>query len=202
MLARFDHSITAQHTSRAHVSTYIHISIPNVNLHDTKSALTSGLMIAIRSLGGSVGLAVYQSIYEATLTPNLMSKVSNATLPLGLPSSSLPSLLTDLASAQTTAIPSIPGITPTILAAAMTAAKLAFTLAYRYVWVSAGCFSAVALVASTFLFDSKKDFNLHIDAPAETEESLYSEDVDAVDGRRKSSILGFRRKSSARSAST
>jgi hypothetical protein len=152
-------------------------------------AITSGLMISVRSLGGSVGLAIYTAIFNSVLTDNLGPKVAAAALPLGLPESSLPQLIGALATENQTALASVPGITPNIIAAAAGGLFDAFGLAFRYVWVAAGSFASIAVIgksilvgltgalpvyplmiiatASAFLFDPKDDFNEHIDAPAE-----------------------------------
>ena len=135
----------------------------------------------------------------------------------------------------------VPGITPQIIQASVGALLKSFSVGFRYVWVSAGCFTVVAAigkflpsfffllplpvaltiplfpcaavqgrgiergawfgfpptarrrdcltrhyerilwltnrfssVAAIFLIDPKKEFNMHIDAPAEKEEDLYA----------------------------
>lgn len=109
-------------------------------------AITSGLMISVRSLGGSVGLAIYNAIFNHSLEANLAPKIAAATLPFGLPKTSLGPLISALTASDLTAVSKIPGVTPTIIGAAVSALKDAFTIAFRYVWVAAACFSAVAVM--------------------------------------------------------
>lgn len=154
-------------------------------------ALASGLMISVRSLGGTVGLAIYNAIFHAALTQNLASKIAAATLPLGLPQSSLGPLIGALSANNATALAEIPGVNPAIIGAGAGALLDAFSIAFRKVWITAGAFAFVALVskhhpptpchlrrtvpdvgvrlASTFMIDPRADFNDHIDAPAEVE---------------------------------
>lgn len=87
------------------------------------------------------------------------------------------------------------GITPQIIGAGVGALFDAYALAFRYVWVAAGCFTVVAVICescsshflilvrghvliitsigSAFLVDPVKEFNMHIDAPAEKDEDIF-----------------------------
>jgi hypothetical protein len=136
-------------------------------------------------------------------------------LPLGLPESSLPALIGDLAANNQTAIATVPGITPQIIGAGVGGLFKAYSLGFRFVWVAAGCFMVLAAICkfnfssctllsfacrvarilkfcvvlwrllvqeanrdlpagAVFLVDPVKEFNMHIDAPAEKEEDLFS----------------------------
>ena len=134
-------------------------------------ATASGLMIGVRSLGGSVGLAIYNAIFTHTLSANLASKVPGAVLPLGLPPSSLGLFISAMTSGQTDALNKIPGVSASIIQAGGNAVKEAFCVAFRNVWITAGCFTFVALIAALFLQDPTADFNMQIDAPLEPVES-------------------------------
>jgi len=132
-------------------------------------------MIAVRSLGGSVGLAVYNAIFTAKLTSNIGPKIAGAVLPLGLPASSLPQFIGGLASQNNTLVGLTPGVTPEIIEAGVGGLFEAYSQGFRYVWISAGVFMFVSAIAAAFIIDSPKEFNFNIDAPAEKEEDLYSE---------------------------
>lgn len=136
-------------------------------------ATVSGLMIAVRSFGGSVGLAIYNAIFTKELTSNLGTKIAEAVLPLGLPMSSLPAFIGDLANQNTTGLMTVPGVSPQIIGAGVGGLYEAYSLGFRYVWVAAGCFTVIGAVCAVFLVDPVKEFNNHIDAPAEKEEALY-----------------------------
>src|SRR5271170_2576647 len=109
-------------------------------------ATASGLMISVRSLGGAVGLAIYNAVFNHGVSANLGSKVAAATLPLGLPLSSLGPLIVSLTSGNSAAANRVPGATLDIIQAGGLAVQEAFVIAFRYVWISAGCFTLVALV--------------------------------------------------------
>ena len=138
-------------------------------------ATASGLMISVRSLGGSIALAVFNAIFTHTLSENLASKVPPAVISLGLPPSSIPSFIGNMTSGTTNALAlaQIPGISGPIIEAGGHAILEAFAVAFRYVWISAGCFSFVAMIAALFIHNPGPEFNVKIDAPAESDEALF-----------------------------
>ncbi|KAB5549530.1 major facilitator superfamily domain-containing protein [Coniochaeta sp. 2T2.1] len=126
---------------------------------------SSGLTTSVRSLGGTIGLAINNAIVNSALSAHLGPKVAGATLPLGLPASSLGDLIPGLLAGDPAALAAVPGVTPEILGAGGLAVRETFVIAFRNVWIAAAAFIVVALVASLFLRDHKDDFSCHIDAP-------------------------------------
>ncbi|KAJ2897395.1 PEP5 [Zalerion maritima] len=137
-------------------------------------AITSGLMIGMRSLGGSIGLAIYNAIFVEKLTSSISSKIPAAVLPLGLPATSLGDFITYLTNQQTDQLATVEGVTPDIIHAGVDALLESYTVGFRFVWIAAGCFTVVAAVAAVFIRDQKQEFNMHIDNPAEKEDELYA----------------------------
>jgi hypothetical protein len=122
-------------------------------------------MISVRSLGGSVGLAIYNAISNNTLSDNLGRKVAAAVLPLGLPSTSIEPLIQGLMSDNETTLSNIDGASPSIIGQAGNAIQDAYTISFRYVWIAAGCFTVVAVMGKmvfaipiTIGFSITKDF--------------------------------------------
>jgi hypothetical protein len=109
---------------------------------------TTGLVLAVQNVGGTVGLAVYNAVYNDGIASNLAPKVAAVTLPLGLPKTSLVSLTAAIKSGDPQTLSVIPGITPEIIAAAGLALQETYVIAFRYVWVTAGAFSTAALVGN------------------------------------------------------
>ncbi len=109
-------------------------------------SITTGLMIATRSFGGTVALSIDTAIFSNTLSSKIPAKVTAATIPLGLKPAYLGELIGSLTTKNTTALAQIPGITPKIIAAAGTAIKKSYSLGFRYIWVTAAAFSALALI--------------------------------------------------------
>ncbi|GAM37349.1 hypothetical protein TCE0_023f07197 [Talaromyces pinophilus] len=138
---------------------------------------TTGLVLAVRNLGGTVGLAIYNAVFHHCVVSNLASNVAAATLPLGLPETSLNPLVDILNSGNLEGLSTIPGITSAIKYAAEHAQLETYVTAYRYVWVTAGAFSASAVISTAFILERKTDFNAHVDAPVEgdTQSSAYLE---------------------------
>lgn len=112
-------------------------------------AIASGLMIAVRALGGTVGLAIYNAIFNSAMSQNVASKIAAATLPLGLPETSLGPLIGALIAHNATALAEIPGADPDIIEAGNEALLDAFTIAFRNVWIAAGAFALLAIIGES-----------------------------------------------------
>ncbi|KAF6824041.1 siderophore iron transporter [Colletotrichum musicola] len=137
-------------------------------------AIASGLIISVRSLGGTIGIAIYNVIFNDSMS-HMPGNVAAAVVPAGFNPKNLGGLIGGLTTHNNELLASLPGITPEILAKAGIALLDTYVVAFRNVWIAAACFVAVAVVAAAFLFDPKKEFNNHIDAPLEKEEaSVYS----------------------------
>jgi hypothetical protein len=109
-------------------------------------ALTSGLMIGMRSTGGTVGLAIFQALFSNTLGTKLPEMVLARVIPLGLEPQYAGDLLSGLSNRNNTLIESIPGISPQIVAAASTGIKEAYSISFRNVWIAAAAFAASATI--------------------------------------------------------
>ncbi|RDL41314.1 Uncharacterized protein BP5553_01293 [Venustampulla echinocandica] len=129
----------------------------------------TGLVLCVRNLGATVGLAVYNAVFNQCVSQNLAPKIAAAALPLGLPESSIGALIGALVTANFAGLAEIPGVTEEIIGVATVALKETYLIAFRYVWVTAGAFSAIAFIASCFLSNPSEAFNSHIDAPVEVE---------------------------------
>ena len=106
----------------------------------------TGLMIGTRNVGGTIALAIYAAIFSNTLNNQLPKKVIEATVPLGFDPQYLGELLGGLTTGNSTLLGAIPGVTPSILEAAGSGVKQAYTLAFRYCWITAAAFAAVAVI--------------------------------------------------------
>jgi MFS family permease len=112
----------------------------------------SGLMISIRSLGGTVGLVIYNAVFNSVISSKLAENVFTAVMPFKLPPASAGSLIAALTAGEITVAEHIPGVTPQIIAAASLAIRETFALAFRNVWISAASFTfLLCAVRSHFL---------------------------------------------------
>jgi hypothetical protein len=109
-------------------------------------SLTTGLMIGTRSVGGTIALAIYSAIFSGTLNDQIPAKVIKATIPLGFDETYLGELLGGLTEGNSTLLGEIPGITPDIIEAAGFGLKQAYTLAFRYCWITAAAFAGLAVL--------------------------------------------------------
>ncbi|KAI0177758.1 major facilitator superfamily domain-containing protein [Pestalotiopsis sp. NC0098] len=129
-------------------------------------AVASGLVISVRSLGGTVALAIFNALFLDE-TSHLGENIASAAVAAGLPSSDVGQFVATLSTQNDTALASIPGATPQVIAAGGEALSATYLAAFRHVWIAAACFVAVAAIVATFLFDPKQEFNMRIDAPIE-----------------------------------
>jgi MFS family permease len=109
-------------------------------------SITSALVIATRSLGGTVGLAINNALFNSALATELPRKIAGATIPLGLPSTSIPDLIAGLTSQNPTLLGEVPGASPSIIQAAAAALVQAYSVGFRDCWIAATCFMFVAVV--------------------------------------------------------
>ncbi|KAK4944541.1 hypothetical protein LTR10_015975 [Elasticomyces elasticus] len=144
-------------------------------------SLASGLVISIRSLGAAIGIAINNAIYNDALAKNIAPKIAAAVLPLGLPKSSLVTLIPAVVASNATALQNVPGATPEIIAAAQGGLIEAFSIGFRNAWIAAASFVAVAVVGSLFLMDDSSEFTTHIDAPAELSVQVAQERKEEVE---------------------
>jgi hypothetical protein len=110
-------------------------------------ATTTGICTGVRSLGGSVGLAIINAIFASTLTSNLAPKVTNAVAPLGLEGANIGTLIGALTSGNIALAEKIPGISPEIIAAAGLAVKQAYVMSFRNVFICGAAFMAVGIIS-------------------------------------------------------
>lgn len=128
----------------------------------------TGLAFSARALGGAFGSAVLNTIINSKLNSNYAPSVSNAATKAGLPSSSIPALIESFGSGA--GFDEIPGISPSILAAAMRASENAYAAAYRLAWSSIIPFVVLALVAIWFLKGVQELMTEHVEATVEKDE--------------------------------
>ena len=158
------------------------ITLAQLSTRPDLIAITSGLVIGIRSLGGSVGLAICEFSLSLSLSllffphffPSLAlpltwtgpdnalfsdvmghlgDNIAKATIPLGLPPSSVGRFIPMLIAHDDAALFQIPGVTPQIVGAGAEALLNTFAKAFKHVWIAAACFVALAAICrSPFFF--------------------------------------------------
>jgi hypothetical protein len=112
-------------------------------------AETSALVLSTRALGGTIGLAINNALFNSTLAVQIPKKIAAAVIPLGLPPTSIGALIEALTTQNSALLAKIPKITPKIIGAAANALLQAYSLGFRYCWIAAGCFCFVAVVGKS-----------------------------------------------------
>jgi hypothetical protein len=109
-----------------------------------------GALGSIRSGGASVATAIYSTILSNKLGKFIPEYVTRAALSTGLPSSSLPSLFTNLTAGT---LAKVPGIDEEIITAVVNANASAAAMAFKYVWYAVIAFAVVAVGAACLTID-------------------------------------------------
>ncbi|EXJ89151.1 hypothetical protein A1O3_02215 [Capronia epimyces CBS 606.96] len=121
-----------------------------LNCPDRDLGAAFGLNGTFRTSGGSVATAIYSTILSNRVKDVLPGLVSKATLPLGLPVTSLKPLLLALAAGGSASAAKIPGVTATVLAAAGQAYKEAYVKGFRLVYLVAIAFGVLVTICALF----------------------------------------------------
>lgn len=111
--------------------------------------------------------AIFAAALTDRITKDLPAYVAEAALKAGLPMSSLKLFVGAIATGDTTAVPTIPGVTPAIIGAALVALKQAFADSVRVVFIIASPFALLGVIGCYFIGDLKKIMTYHVDAPVE-----------------------------------
>ena len=109
--------------------------------------------------------AVYSAILSTRLSETIPNQVPSALVNAGLPSSSVADFLTALTSGSATALQTIKGISPSIIAAGTAAYKEASSDAYRTVFLSTIAINGIGIILTFFVP------NPDLDAPEMTDVS-------------------------------
>jgi len=131
-------------------------------------SLGTALPLTTRSLGGAVGIAINNAIFNNTIGKQLPKKIAEAVLPLGFDPKYLGELIGALSAQNQAAVGKIPGITPQMIGAAVNGLTEAYRLSFKNLWIAASCFAATGVIAAAFLVEQRAEYNQHIDAPVET----------------------------------
>lgn len=107
--------------------------------------VASGLLISVRSLGGTVGIAIYQAVFSTAMS-HLGENVAHAAVAAGLPPSSVPDFITNLAGQNETGLILVHGVTPEIIGAGAGALLDTYASGFRNVWISAAAFVSIAAI--------------------------------------------------------
>ncbi|KAH6683933.1 major facilitator superfamily domain-containing protein [Halenospora varia] len=149
------------------------VTVAQLSIPHELISIGSGLIISVRSLGGTIGIAIYNAVFIAGTRP-MASNIAKAATAAGLPATSIEQFVPAIIGQNKTGLATIPGATPSIIGVGVDALLNTYVTGFRNVWASAIAFIVLAAIASLFLIDPRKEFNNHIDAPVEKDQDMYS----------------------------
>lgn len=119
--------------------------------------------------GGAIAISVYSTILSNTLSTWMMRLIPAAVLPLGLPESSVASLMAALPLGSS-ALAKVPGITTEIMVAAGGAMQQAYVHALRVTALSSLSFGILAIISCCLCNDIGEKMNEKIEVFLENDE--------------------------------
>lgn len=123
------------------LTTVVQLSIP----HELVAPAT-GLIIAVRTLGASISLVVYNTILNSVLKSKLVPAISKAATAAGLPASNLPEFVPAFLGGNPAQLEKVPQVTDSIIQASTLALKHVYNSGFRYGYASTAAFSAVVVL--------------------------------------------------------
>lgn len=141
-------------------------TVLNAGLHVRPSelGLAVGMLGTFRSMGGSVGNAVFGTILRSVADKELPIQIAKAAVAAGFKgdlSALIPAVIAT-GNGVPNAFESVQGISPAVVGASMGAFSDAYATAFRMVFYSTIPFGVVATVASLFIKDSTEYMTNHV----------------------------------------
>ncbi|KEF56795.1 uncharacterized protein A1O9_06985, partial [Exophiala aquamarina CBS 119918] len=127
------------------------IVIVGLGADDKHIGVAVGLLNSLRSTGGAVGIAIYSSLFSNKVGQDLLPRVAAAVVPAGLPVSSVEDFILALTSGSLSAIETVPGTTPEIIATGVDALGGVYSSAFRLIYLVGMAFGLLACLGACFV---------------------------------------------------
>ena len=129
------------------------LSLAPLFCHAEDIGLSSGVLASLRAIGGSIAVTVYSTILTNRLTTTLPATVGGAAVAAGLPAAEVPAVL---AAASKGTLAEVPGITSAVITAVTQALPIAYSQAFKTVYLASLGFGGIAIIGSLFTKDPKE----------------------------------------------
>ena len=130
-------------------------------------ATATAVVTSSRAVGAATFTAIYGAALGSRTSVKLPSYVAAAAIKGGLPASSVQAFVGAILTKDAAALPSIPGVTPAIIAGGVAAARQALADSFRVIFIIAPPFGALAVVLCWFLGDMSSLMTYRVEAPVE-----------------------------------
>jgi hypothetical protein len=148
-------------TTCCYLTASIHVPQRNIGL-------ALGLLGTFRFLGGAIGTTIFTTILDNKSTPAILSRVTDAVVPLGYPSTEISSLISYLSASGSSANLTVDASTH-VIDAAKKAIQWGWSDAYKIVWLSTIPFGVIAFIGATFVRDPSPYLTNHVSVTLEKE---------------------------------
>ncbi|OAG36928.1 hypothetical protein AYO21_08889 [Fonsecaea monophora] len=118
---------------------------------DDRLRISNGLHGTIVNSGAAIGFAIYGSIVNNKVKYTMGPTMATALVGAGLPANSVEPFLGAFLTGNSNVLAGIDGVTPTVLAAATSAARDVYTQAYRILFLVTTAFTGAAFIGSLFV---------------------------------------------------
>lgn len=144
-------------------------------------ATATAVVTSSRAVAASSFTAIYGAALTSRIGDKLPSYVAAAAIKAGLPATSVPAFVGAIATKDTAAIPTIPGITPEIIGAGVAAAQQALADSFRVIYTIAAPFGALAVIMCFLIGDFSKTMHYRVDAPMEEIHAKHKKPIAATE---------------------
>ncbi|KIX01177.1 uncharacterized protein Z518_08902 [Rhinocladiella mackenziei CBS 650.93] len=134
------------------------IILVQLSTSDEWIGFATGTLSFFRLFGGSVGIAVYTTIFSREAAKLLPSRLTAAVTAEGLPSASVSQFVEQFLRPGGS-VSAVPGITPGVLEAASRATRGSYLDAFKLVWYTSVGFGGLTVLAAVFTKDLSHEFN-------------------------------------------
>ncbi|PCG96662.1 Major facilitator superfamily domain, general substrate transporter [Penicillium occitanis (nom. inval.)] len=139
----------------------------SIHVPQRNTGLALGLLGTFRFLGGAIGTTIFTTILQNKATPAILSRVTDAMLPLGYPSEQVPELISYLSG--TAPLGNLTDTSVDVIDAARKAIQWGWSDAYKIVWLSTIPFGVIAFVGALFVRDPSPYLTNHVSVTLEKE---------------------------------
>lgn len=131
------------------------------------------------------------TILTNRLTTTLPANVAPAALKAGLPTADLPALFAAIAAGTPTAMEAVPGINPSVIAAVGDAIKVAYSQAFKTVYLTSIAFGGLAVIAALFITSIDGLLTDFVARKIRGVETTHAETVDSQEEKKSSTANSY-----------
>lgn len=131
--------------------------------------IATGVCIGVSGtyVGGALATTMYGQIFQAKSKDLVPAAIASAALLASLPQDSVVSFVTAFLSGNAEGLAAIPGVSPTMLAAATLASQEAYAKVFNFIWYTLIAWCGASIGLAFFYGSTKKYMTMEVSAPVQ-----------------------------------